>query len=158
MIDYAILCQTIADWQAGRRPSVILPSSTPTLPQPMVAAPLATDDEPSTELSAEDYDDDAQAYGVPTYDAGPGGTPREAIPVEGGWSTPPADVDSTMVYGTGGAMPGGAWDGGGEAHEGEVPAYGEAAAGDDDAYETEIDADVETDGELGPDGEPRERS
>lgn len=151
MIDYAILCQTIGDWRAGRRPSVILPSSTPTQPQPLVAAPVATDDEPSTELSAEAFEE-ADGYGVPSYDAGPGGTPREGVPIEGGWSAgAPADVDSTMVYGTGGAMPGGAWDGSGEAHEGEAPAYG--TAGEDEAYETEIDADVDT--EI--DGEPRER-
>lgn len=31
MIDYAILCQAIGDWRAGRRPT-LPPSSTPTLP------------------------------------------------------------------------------------------------------------------------------
>lgn len=111
MIDYAILCQSISDWRAGRRPTAIPQSSTPTLPRTAVEAPIAY----------EHADADAEGAVSEEFDA------VESVEVDTGYEesmdavaedeveqpelpTAPADVDATMVYGAGGAMPGGGWE------------------------------------------------
>lgn len=113
MIEYALLCQTIADWRAGRRP-VLPPSSSPTLQAagaptvqaaggtaPIVLTPGAEDDDAEM-IDAGDADmDDAMVAESDEAD----------VPVDDGYAeapqdAPPPDYDSTMVYGAGGAMPG----------------------------------------------------
>ena len=105
MIEYALLCQTIADWRAGRRP-VLPQSSSPTLQPstgtaPIVLTPSAEEDDAEV-IDAGDADlDDAMVAesdeaDVPVDD-GYGDAPQDA---------PPPDYDSTMVYGANGQMPG----------------------------------------------------
>ncbi|HWB75242.1 MAG TPA: hypothetical protein VG755_09805 [Nannocystaceae bacterium] len=104
MIEYALLCQTIADWRAGRRP-VLPPSSSPTLQPSGGTAPIVltpTDEEDAEVIDAGEADiDDAMVAesdeaDVPVDD-GYGDAPHDA---------PPPDYDSTMVYGANGQMPG----------------------------------------------------
>lgn len=93
MIDYELLCQTIEDWRAGRRPSIDL-SATP------VGAGAAEEYELEAEAEAEQpYDDQGQyadpsesyaGYEPPAYEydgapaavAGGGTSPMEVSDVE----------------------------------------------------------------------------
>jgi hypothetical protein len=100
MIEYALLCQTIADWRAGRRP-VLPPSSSPTL---QGASSNAAPPSPS--------DDDAEMIeGDPEIDDALVESDSSPLDLDQGYGdAPPADAppdyDSTMVYGSGDATPG----------------------------------------------------
>jgi hypothetical protein len=105
MIEYALLCQTIADWRAGRRP-VLPQSSSPTLQGGGGTAPIV--------LTPTSDDDDAEVIDAGDADIDDGlvtESDEADVPVDDGYGTapqdaPPPDYDSTMVYGTNGAMPG----------------------------------------------------
>lgn len=89
MIDYELLCQTIEDWRAGRRPSIDL-SATP------VGAGAAEEYEVEAEQAYDDqgqYADPSQSYegyeqpgyeydGSPAAVAGGGTSPMEVTDVE----------------------------------------------------------------------------
>ncbi len=111
MIEYALLCQTIADWRAGRRPVLPSPSPSPSATPTHVAAggtapidvgSLGGEDEDAEVLEAGEADIDDEGYPPAELEAD--------VPVEDEFaaaeSAPPPDYDSTMVYGAGGAMPG----------------------------------------------------
>lgn len=89
MIDYALLCQTIADWRSGRRPT-FPPSATPTLPG---GAGYGAAQDGSQDGAMEEVDSDlivVDEYGeaaAPEGYVSPDRTPRT-----------PSEVDSTHVY------------------------------------------------------------
>lgn len=117
MIEYALLCQTITDWRAGRRPN--LPqSAAPTLVPVGVGtgtAPISLDG-PGGPGELGGFEDDGaeviEAGEADLEDDGAYAVSDELeteVPVDddyGVTTTPPPDYDSTMVYGAGGAMPG----------------------------------------------------
>jgi len=90
MIDYALLCQTIADWRSGRRPT-FPPSSTPTLPGGDTYSGGAVGDGSMEEVDSDliVVDEYGEQQGAPEGYVSPDRTPP----------TPPAEYDSTMVYG-----------------------------------------------------------
>ena len=136
MIEYAFLCQTIADWRAGRRPS-LPPSATPTISgsgvsstapvelYPEIAPELDHELEP--ELDHEVANDlghelapdlDHEAANEPSLeedgdsdlleveeqlDAAPNELDGDPTEIEVAPDSPP-DYDSTMVYGSEGAL------------------------------------------------------
>jgi hypothetical protein len=109
MIEYALLCQTITDWRAGRRPT--LPqSAAPTMVATGAAggtAPIAIaslEDDGSEVIDAGDADiEDDSMYATSDELDTEVPVDEEYAPADAG---PPPDYDSTMVYGAGGAMPG----------------------------------------------------
>ncbi|MFO0637492.1 MAG: hypothetical protein U0168_32105 [Nannocystaceae bacterium] len=107
MIDYAILCQSISDWRAGRRPTAIPQSSTPTLPRAAHETPVAPVHEEAA--VSEEYDA-VESVEVDTgYEEAMEAVAEEEVE-QPELPTAPAEFDATMVYGAGGAMPGGGWD------------------------------------------------
>jgi hypothetical protein len=112
MIDYAYLCQAIADSRAGRRPTMP-PSATPTLSGSGVTstAPIELYPEVAAEMSAE-VDMDSEVLDVEDQQDVPldGNAESEAVD-PGGEPTaePPPDYDATMVYGSGGELPNQGW-------------------------------------------------
>lgn len=95
MIDYAVLCQTLADWRAGRRPS-LPPSATPTMPgsgtAPISIAPSGAPHESGD--SGLLLVDDALEVGLEESSA-----PIDTDDLEASDDAAPP-VDATMVYGT----------------------------------------------------------
>jgi hypothetical protein len=73
MIDYNVLCQTIEDWKAGRRPSAPIPGPTPAAPsaayEQVDSGLVMMDGEggyaPAADGAYEGGYDDAAAYGEP---------------------------------------------------------------------------------------------
>jgi hypothetical protein len=110
MIDYGFLCQAITDWRAGRRPQMP-PSATPTLSGSAAGgtAPieLYPSGAPVEAAPEEDIDSDMMEV-EEQYDAAADETAAEVDDLEAP-AEPPPDYDSTMVYGTGGEMPGQSW-------------------------------------------------
>lgn len=115
MIDYAYLCQAIADSRAGRRPTMP-PSAIPTLPGSGVTstAPIELYPEVAAEMSAE-VDMDSEVLDVEDQqdvplDGDAGSEEASALDAGGDPSAePPPDYDATMVYGSGGEMPIQSW-------------------------------------------------
>jgi len=92
MIDYELLCQTIEDWRAGRRPSIDLSP-----------APVGGSAEDYAEVDADQpydqgqYGDPNQAYG---YDDESGAYAYDGAPAAvGGSGTSPMDVSDVEYEG-----------------------------------------------------------
>jgi hypothetical protein len=81
MIDYYQLCQAIADWRSGRRPT-LPPSSTPT--QPARGESTGMEEVDSDLLVVDEYAEPAAPEGYTSPDHTP---------------VAPIEQDSTMVYG-----------------------------------------------------------
>ena len=111
MIDYAYLCQAIADSRAGRRPTMP-PSATPTFPGSGVTstAPIELYPEVAAEMNAE-VDMDSEVLDVEDQQDVPLDAETD-MDVQGpadAVAEPPPDYDATMVYGSGGEAPGQTW-------------------------------------------------
>lgn len=118
MIDYAYLCQAIADSRAGRRPTMP-PSATPTLPGSGVSstAPIELYPSESTDAAPEETDDvdsDLVEVDEPIDAAGEVDQAMADAGLTDAAGEAPPDYDSTMVYGANTDVPEPAWDADGE--------------------------------------------